>query len=259
MRVLSWNCRGLGKSSTVLQCQKIALKFKPDVLFLMETRLIKDKGKGIWNKCGFLEGWECPREGFSGGLVLGWNPKQKLQIIQASRHLVHNDLLDNKGNLLSITFIYGQLEVAKREEVWNDLRNIRNLAHSNWLCIGDFNQVLNDDEKFSFRHDPIPRSSFLLQLIFDLGFCELTASGQKYTWMNMREDEEFVMERLDRAYASVDWVNAYPNYSLRNLPIVRSDHGPIILDFDLKQSFGRRPFRFEHMWMTHPSCLDVVQ
>jgi len=75
----------------------------------------------------------------------------------------------------------------------------------------------------------------------------------------MREDEEFVMERLDRAYASVDWVNAYPNYSLRNLPIVRSDLGPIILDFDLKQSFGRRPFRFEHMWMTHPSCLDVVQ
>lgn len=60
--------------------------------------------------------------------------------------------------------------------------------------------------------------------------------------MNKREDEEFVMERLDRAYASVDYVNAYSNYSLRNLPIVRSDHGPIILDFDLKQSFGRRPF-----------------
>ena len=131
MRVPSWNCRGLGKSSIVLQYQKIALQFKPDVLFFMETRLIKDKGKVIWNKCGFLEGWECPREGFSGGLVLAWNPKQKLQIIQASRQLVHIDLLENKGNLLSITFIYGQPKVAKREEVWNDLRNIRNLAHSN--------------------------------------------------------------------------------------------------------------------------------
>lgn len=86
----------------------------------------------------FLEGWECPREGFSGGLVLAWNPEQKLQIIQASRHLIHTNLLDNKGNPLSITFIYGQPKVAKREEVWNDLRNIRNMVHLNWLCIGDF-------------------------------------------------------------------------------------------------------------------------
>jgi len=51
--------------------------------------------------------------------------------------------------------------------------------------------------------------------------------------MNRREEEKFVMERLDRAFASVDWINAYPNYALKNLPIIQSDHGPIILDFEL--------------------------
>jgi len=56
MRVLIWNYRGLDKPSTVLQCQKIALKFKPDILFLMETRLKMDKGKEILDKCGFIEG-----------------------------------------------------------------------------------------------------------------------------------------------------------------------------------------------------------
>ena len=47
MRILSWNCRGLGKSSAVLQVQKIAHDFSLDVMFLMETRLASNKGKDI--------------------------------------------------------------------------------------------------------------------------------------------------------------------------------------------------------------------
>ena len=77
--------------------------------------------------------------------------------------------------------------------------------------------------------------------------------------MNRREEEKFVMERLDRAFASVDWINAYPNYALKNLPIIQSNHGPIILDFELQQSFRNRPFRFEYMWMSHPLCKNVVK
>ena len=47
MRILSWNCRGLGKSSTVLQCEKKAHESKLDLMFLMETHLPKDRGKKI--------------------------------------------------------------------------------------------------------------------------------------------------------------------------------------------------------------------
>ena len=67
------------------------------------------------------------------------------------------------------------------------------------------------------------------------------------------------MERIDRAFTSVDWINSYPNYALRNLPITKSDHGPIVLDFDFQHSFRRRPFRFEHMWTSHPLCKDAVK
>ena len=50
--------------------------------------------------------------------------------------------------------------------------------------------------------------------------------------MNNREEEGFVIERLDRAFATADWVHSYPHYSLHNLPIVDSDHGPILLNFE---------------------------
>ena len=46
--------------------------------------------------------------------------------------------------------------------------------------------------------------------------------------MNKREEGHFVMERIERAFTSVDWINSYPNYAFRNLPIIRSNHGPIV-------------------------------
>ena len=70
MRIMSWNCKGLGKPSTVLKSKKEALDFKPNVIFLMESSFEKERGKANWVKCGFSKGWEVPREGFSGGLLL---------------------------------------------------------------------------------------------------------------------------------------------------------------------------------------------
>ena len=143
MRIMSWNCRGLGKSSAVLKCQKKAQELKPNILFLMETRLTKGKGKQVWDKCGFFDGWEVPKVGFGRGLILAWMPRQSLVLVFASEHLIHISLLDNKQNPLSITFVYGHPNHAKRDLVWQQLKSLKDLSHPNWLCIGDFNQVLN--------------------------------------------------------------------------------------------------------------------
>lgn len=75
MRTMSWNCKGLSKSSAVLPCKKKALDLKLDILFLMETRLASGGGSEVWQKCGFFEGWEVPRVGFGGGLILAWLPR----------------------------------------------------------------------------------------------------------------------------------------------------------------------------------------
>lgn len=196
---------------------------------------------------------------FSGGLLLAWMPRQSLKVTFDSTHLIHINLLDNKGKPISITFVYAQPDQAKREEVWQQLSSLKATAHPNWLCIGDFNQTLSKDEKFSFTQGSIVGANLFQQVILDLHLCDLTATGQKFTWMNNREENGLVMERLDRAFASAEWINMYPSYSLRNIPIIRSNHGPVILDFDYQTPFRKRPFRFEHMWTTHPSCKDMVQ
>lgn len=39
-----------------------------------------------------------------------------------------------------------------------------------------------------------------------------------------------IYERLDRGYTSESWMNLYPESNILNLPILVSDHSPIILD-----------------------------
>ena len=89
----------------------------------------------------------------------------------------------------------------KRNEVWQKLKTLKDIAQPSWLCNGDFNQVLSREEKFSFNQNPIGSAKLFQQVLSDLQLCDLMASGQQFIWMNTREEDSFVMERLDRAFA----------------------------------------------------------
>ena len=56
---------------------------------------------------------------------------KNLNIQYGSKHLIHADLLDKNDNPLSITFVYGQPDYAKREEVWFELKQLKTTAHPN--------------------------------------------------------------------------------------------------------------------------------
>ena len=71
------------------------------------------------------------------------------------------------------------------------------------------------EDKFSFNNGNIVGAKHFQQTLFDLELCELEAKGQRFTWMNKREDKAFVMERLDKAFASIEWINSYPHYVLK--------------------------------------------
>jgi exonuclease III len=232
MRILSWNCRGLGNSPTIRQGKKLALEWNPDFLFLMETKLQAGKGTQILSRWGFDEAMEVERVGLSGGLALGWHTGIQVSITFKTQHLVHAAVIDHRGDTYAITFIYGHPVLAQRIKIWEELERIGTLVNSKWLCIGDFNQVLSEDDKLSFKDSSLSGNLDLLQTISTLSLMPIEAKGLPYTWMNKRNGDQFVMEKLDRAFGNMAWLDCYPHCLVRNLPIIASDHGPIILDSD---------------------------
>ena len=70
---LSWNCRGLGNPRSVRALHIMVQRWKPDIVFLMETKSKVNRMEKIKNRIGFANGLIVPSRGRSGGLALFWN------------------------------------------------------------------------------------------------------------------------------------------------------------------------------------------
>ena len=91
--------------------------------------------------------------------------------------------------------------------------------------------------------------------MIDIGF-----AGPRYTWSNHRPLTHLVQERIDRVFVNLGWNNLHPEAAILHLEKTHFDHCPIKLLFDKPQDIqAPRPFRFQPMWLSHPSFPGVVR
>jgi hypothetical protein len=90
--------------------------------------------------------------------------------------------------------------------------------------------------------------------LFDLGF-----SGPAYTWTNRRYSSKPVFERLDRCLANAEWCDLFPNTNVFNLPIILSDHAPILVSTECKFPRPRLTFKFENWWPLEDDFQNVAK
>jgi hypothetical protein len=168
-----------------------------------------------------------------------------------------------EGQLLwKLTGFYGHLGCNKREESWAILRFLSSLQPAPWLCVGDFNEIVEQVEKEGslLRRDSQMNhfhEAFEFCQLGDLGF-----TGPRFTWCNQRMDHSFTKERLDRAVASSEWCAAFPKVSVLVLPTRASDHNPLSVSFSESISEGiphRRGFKYEAWWEKDAECTNVIK
>lgn len=111
--------------------------------------------------------------------------------------------------------------------------------------MGDFNQVLSNEDKLSFGTQACPGVNDLHDCLPEESMIPVNANRVKFTWNNNRDDEDLVLEWLDKAFVNGEWLNSFEHSSLEAWPITVSDHAPIILDTYRMQTFRKKPQRFE--------------
>ncbi|XP_075111507.1 uncharacterized protein LOC142181829 [Nicotiana tabacum] len=127
---------------------------------------------------------------------------------------------------------------------------------------GNFNEVLKSREIFGSNNISNSRSNHFWSCLNQYRLIDLGFKGSKYTWSNKRDTnrKDLILERLDRCFATDDWIESYPESSITHFPKTHSDQFPLLLSITNQNHIDHsRPLRLESMWCSHPDFPIIVQ
>ena len=159
-----------------------------------------------------------------------------------------------------LTAVYASPNFTKRKFFWEYLQNLAIAVSLPWVLLGDFNDMLSNDEKMGglpvnrYRMTAF-RNCMDRCCLMDLGF-----HGPRFTWTTKSPIwQNNIKERLDRGLGNTDWKLLFPAAEIHHLPRVKSDHCPIMLITNPLAPKSSKPFRFKQMWLTDPTFLPLVK
>ena len=262
MRLLSWNCRGLGNPCTVLELLLLIKEQGPLVLFLSETRLDSLSVEWLRVKLKFGGAFCVPRVRTGGGLAMLWTDKAKVGVNTYSKNHIDASVLDTVTQKeFRVTGFYGNAETHRRRESWALLKPLSSLSSLPWVCMGDFNEVLDYWEVKGRRARPLWQIQDFRDAVAHCELHDLGFEGNQFTWRNKRSSDDFVTGRLDRMLGTSSWISDFKGAVVSHLAVQNSDHCPLLLTIPTPQAITKKKklFRFEAMWVKDEQCRGVIE
>jgi endonuclease/exonuclease/phosphatase family metal-dependent hydrolase len=161
------------------------------------------------------------------------------------------------------TGFYGQLNRQRREETWHLLWFLHSTSTLPWLCAGDFNEVLTEEEHFGRRERGEWTMMGFREAVDYCGFFYLGFCGLPYTWDNKQKGDRNVKVRLDRGLANDKFLGCFPFTEVTHIQTSESDHCALMIEIanqvQTDQRRNCRMFRYENMWTRDPSYNDLIK
>jgi hypothetical protein len=158
MEILSRNCRGLSRHAAVRTLRRLIRDQSPDTLFIPETKISPPHVFATLSRPGFFLMSQVVASGSSGRLVLPWHPGVDLECFASEKNNISAwCYFDPPQSLWILSCVYGPLNRRDRLAFWGTFAFIGEGFEATWLCIGDFNSILDQSEKIGGR--PIVSSS----------------------------------------------------------------------------------------------------
>ncbi|KAA3477524.1 reverse transcriptase [Gossypium australe] len=263
MKILCWNCRGVGNPAIVRKLKQLLVANDPDIVFLCETKCHSNSLSHVRYRCKMDGCLAVDAEGRSGDLALMWREGVKVTVQNYSKY--HIDSLVNMEDSETIRFtgFYGQSDPILKKQSWDILKRVKSTVREGWIVGGDFNAILNNEEKEGGRRKSRSSIDEFGEILEELSLTDIKTKNRWFTWSNNREWVDLVKERLDRFIVSDDFINKMPFMNAMVIRQSKSDHDAILMD-TLGNKTGdscRDPyfgFRYDICWAKDKEAKDMI-
>ncbi|XP_060183051.1 uncharacterized protein LOC132613005 [Lycium barbarum] len=148
-----------------------------------------------------------------------------------------------------VTMVYAKCSKVERLQLWDSLYLLTSNMTSPWLVGGDFNVIMNEEEK-------IGGLPVLPQEYEDFAFClnscelhEMPFKGSPFTWWNGRATNDCIFKRLDRIVHNDTFQNWFGHLGVEHLSRTGSNHAPLLVSCGDQVEKFVKPFRFLKFWL----------
>ena len=228
----------------------------------METRLDKEGFEKLYGELPFPNRIIVKHPNLGGGLALIWNNEVQLQLVNDTANHFLVKVREDDGFEWWLTGFYGWPEACHRYKSWELLTHLRTFVEGPWLCIGDFNAIIQSTEKLSKRPSQMSQIDSFREALESCQLEDLSYKGYPYTWNNKRPRDANTKMWLDRVISIKPWRDKFQLSTVNHLFPHASDHLPIVLQTKHYGRNGPRAksgFKFEEKWLLWEDCETVIK
>nr|GMC82593.1 uncharacterized protein LOC109164037 [Ipomoea batatas] len=206
-------------------------------------------------------GFDSSFAGANGKLWLLWNSDLSLNLESESDQSVSVSCSHASiPYAFWTTFVYAKTKERLRTILWTELCSVSYRIPQDvpWAVVGDFNCLLNVDEKKGGLPYPHRKTTDFRKCTSTCDLIDSSAYGSSYTWWNGRRKKSAIWMRLDRFLYTSVWESKFRT-SVHHLSRTSSDHCPLLIT---SQVISAQPipkhFIFLNVWTKHEDFLRVV-
>jgi hypothetical protein len=258
MKCIFWNARGLANPPSRLALKHLILQNNPDIVLLSEPWMPFDDFPSRWlanlnlklfalnNRNNLLPNLWCLCK-------LSLNPF----VLATDDQHVSFTIFEN-DKTFAISAVYASTNYRNRRKLWNALNSLQAQHDLPWSFFGDFNVILGAHEHRD-RTSParLPIEEFQ-NWSESFNLVHLPTRGVEFTWNNGRGGNRHTERRLDRVICNQSWMDLCNTSSVTALSRIRSDHFPLLFDFQTSTVRHVSQFKFLKMWSLHSECKNVI-
>ena len=234
----------------------------PFLMVITETRLSGARANEIIERLPFDGAIVADTIGFAGGIWMLWKiDRIQVDVLTSTEQEIHA-LIRVRAYSFTwlISAIYASPRFAERCVLWENLKMLASLHNLPWAMMGDFNEVIAEEEKSGGNPIYPRRVNTILDCMDSCQMMDLGFSGPKFTWSNKREIGNLNQCRLDGCWANPDWRTFFTEANVTHLARINLNHCPLLLNLNPDSGHSsNRPFRFQSVWLSHKDFSAVVR